>query len=157
MSCTWCQDMHVPLPQPPPPPPPTITTTTTSLHKLLTNRVSAGWNRGFRQRGEEETTGVLQFSTSVALMPDTVGLTRGCMPYQDPVYSQPGTHFHNVACGLLRKRIPPRQRSTVMLTVLCFFFPLLLPICFLLQSYLSLFSLCSWPCSLCALFDLFPS
>lgn len=77
----------------------------TSLHKLLTNRVSASWSKGFRQRGEEEIRGVLQFSTSVALKPDSVGLTRGCMPYQDPVYSQPkrlpGTHFHNAACGLL--------------------------------------------------------
>lgn len=77
----------------------------TSLHKLLTNRVSASWSKGFRQRGEEEIRGVPQFSTSVALKPDSVGLTRGCMPYQDPVYSQPkrlpGTHFHNVACGLL--------------------------------------------------------
>lgn len=100
---------------------------------------------------------MLHFSTSVALMPDTVGLTRGCMPYQDPVYSQPkrlpGTHFHNVACGLLRKRIPPRQRCTVILPV---FFSSS-PSSHLFSSDLTFPSLFILALSLCALFDLFPS
>lgn len=56
------------------------------------------------------------------MMPDSRGLTRGYMPYQDPVYSQPkklpATHFHNAACGPLRKLIYLCRRCTMMLPVL---------------------------------------
>lgn len=93
-------------------------TAPTLLHKLLTSRVWAGWSRGTRQI-EGGTVGVLQPDTAPAMMPGSVGLTRGCMPYQDPVYSQPkklpGTHFHNAACGPLRKLIPLCRRCAMML------------------------------------------
>lgn len=92
-------------------------TAPTLLHKLLTSRVWAGWSRGTRQI-EGGTVGVLQPDTAPAMMPGSVGLTRGCMPYQDPVYSQPkklpGTHFHNAACGPLRKLIPLCRRCAMM-------------------------------------------
>lgn len=86
---------------------------------------------------------------STAMMPGSVGLTRGYMPYQDPVYSQPkklpATHFHNAACGPVRKLISLCRRCTMMLLalylshfefcVLCF--SLLFPSVFL-PSHLSI-------------------
>lgn len=123
-------------------------TAPTLLHELLTSRVWAGWSRGTRQI-EGGTVGVLQPDTAPAMMPGSVGLTRGCMPYQDPVYSQPkklpGTHFHNAACGPLRKLIPLCRRCAMMppalylshfaFCVLCF--SLLFPSVFL-PSHLSI-------------------
>lgn len=77
---------------------------------------------------------------SSAPMPGSVGPTRGCMPYQDPVYSQPkklpGTHFHNAACGPLRKLIPLCRRCTIMLPALY------LSLCILWLMFLSFVSIC---------------
>ena len=101
--------------------------TPTLLHKLLTSRVWAGWSKG-NQTGRSKDRGSLVAQHTNTLIPRTVGLTRGCMPYQDPVYSQPkklpGAHFHNAACGPLRKLILPYRRCVVMLPTLylfCFF------------------------------------
>lgn len=77
---------------------------------------------------------------SSAPMPGSVGPTRGCMPYQDPVYSQPkklpGTHFHNAACGPLRKLIPLCRRCTMMPPALY------LSLCILWLVFLSFVSIC---------------
>lgn len=102
--------------------------TPTLLHKLLTNRVWAGWSKG-NQTGRSKDRGSVVAQHSNTLIPRSVGLTRGCMPYQDPVYSQPkklpGPHFHNAACGPLRKLILPYRRCVMMLPTLylfCFLF-----------------------------------
>lgn len=148
MSCIWCQDVRVPLPQPPPP-------CFINYSRVEFGQVGAKEPDGERRRDR----GSFAARHSAALMPGSVGLTRGCMPYQDPVYSQPkklpGTHFHNAACGPLRKLIPLCRRCTMMLPalylshfafcVLCF--SLLFPSLFL-PSHLSI-----TPYLLCLLFS----
>lgn len=113
MSCIQCQDVHVPLPQPPPAP----STTTSSVHKLLRS-CSLGRLEQRNQGGAEQsegTVGVLQLH-----LPGSLGLTGGCVPYQDPVYSQPqrlpGTHFHKAAWSPVWKLIPLCRRCTAMLS-----------------------------------------
>lgn len=90
-------------------PPPT--TTATSLHKLLRS-CSLG-----RLEQSEGTVGASQLH-----LPGSLGLTGGCVPYQDPVYSQPprlpGTHFHNAAWSPARKLIPLCRRCSAMLSAL---------------------------------------
>lgn len=74
------------------------------------------------QTDRRRDRGSIAAQHSTAVMPGSVGLTRGCMPYQDPVYSQPkklpATHFHNGACGPLRKLISLCRRCTMMLRAL---------------------------------------
>lgn len=135
MSCIWCQDVHVLLPQPPPSLP----------HELLKNEVWAGWSKRTRHRDGKGTMGVLHPNISAALMPASLGLTRGCMPYQDPVCSQPkklpGNHFHNAACGPLRKPIPLCRRCILMLPALTLHSVSFVSIFFILSAlYYSLFS-----------------
>lgn len=76
--------------------------------------------RNQTDRRRDRGSVVAQYSTT--MMPGSVGLTKGCMPYQDPVYSQlkklPGTHFHNAACSPLRKLISLCRRCTMMLSAL---------------------------------------
>lgn len=81
------------------------------LHKLLRS-CSLG-----RLEPSEGTVGALQ-----PHLPGSLGLTGGCVPYQDPVYSQPlrlpGTHFHNAAWSPVRKLIPLCRRCSAMLSAL---------------------------------------
>lgn len=79
------------------------------------------------------------------MMPDSRGLTRGYMPYQDPVYSQPkklpATHFHNAACGPPRKLIYLCRRCTMMLPVLHLSHFVFCMLCFFLLFLSGVFSL----------------
>lgn len=149
MSCIRCQDVHVPLPQPPPPTPSTTTATTSSVHKLLRS-CSLGRLEQRNQGGAEQsegTVGALQLH-----LPGSLGLTGGCVPYQDPVYSQPqrlpGTHFHKAAWSPVWKLIPLCRRCTAMLSAaLCTALhrTALRPLCILRLPFLSFVSIC-FPC-----------
>lgn len=118
MSCIWCQDVHIPFPHSPP-------------HCFINYSQTEFGQVGAKETrlGEVKTVGSVVAQHSNTLIPRSVGLTRGCMPYQDPVYSQPkklpGPHFHNAACGPLRKLILPYRRCVMMLPTLylfCFLF-----------------------------------
>lgn len=102
---------------PRPPSTATTSTSTSSVHKLLRScrlgRLEQR-NQGGTERSEG-TVGALQLH-----LPGSLGLTGGCVPYQDPVYSQPqrlpGTHFHKAAWSPVRKLIPLCRRRTAMLS-----------------------------------------
>lgn len=68
--------------------------------------------------------GSITAQLSIVMLPASMGLTRGYMPYQDPVYSQPkklpAYHFHISACRPLRKLISLCRRCTIMLPALYF-------------------------------------
>lgn len=130
------------------------------LHELLKNGVWAGWSKRTRHRDRKGTMGVLHPNISAALMPASVGLTRGCMPYQDPVCSQPkklpGNHFHNAACGPLRKPIPLCRRCILMFPALTLHSVSFVPIFFSPISFVLLLIFCLlFSLSFCTLFNFF--
>lgn len=82
--------------------------TLTPLHELLTSEV-LGRLEQRNQIDRRRDCGSIAAQLCIVMLPASMGLTRGYMPYQDPVYSQPkklpATHFHITACRPLRKQI----------------------------------------------------
>lgn len=113
MSCILCQDVCVLLPLSPPP------------HFMNYSRAELG-QVGAKQPDRRRDRGSIVVQLSIVMVPVSVGFTRGYMPYQDPVYSQPkklpATHFHNAACGPLQKLISLCRRCTIMLPAPYFHF-----------------------------------
>lgn len=122
---------QAPPPPPLPPPPPGFINYSGVV-------VWAGCSRGTREQSEG-TVGVLQLH-----LPGSLGLTGGCVPFQDPVYSQPqrlpGTHFHNAAWSPVRKRIPLCRRCSATLSAPLRSAPR--PLCILRLPFLSFVSIC---------------
>lgn len=147
MSCIWCQDMHVLLPQPPPPP----FINYSQIELVQVGAKDSG--RGEKKRSGEccSSVQVLHWRQTPWASPEAVCLTkilftvsqRGC---QAPISIMLPVAFceNEFHCAGDARRCSPRPLCIQLFFFLPVYFPVIEP------CHLSFFGL-----SLCALFDLF--